>query len=754
MSSNDWKSKVKETCILKGYGWSSSVVSTVCSEQEYYDDLVKAYRNWMRLYPYHLEDYICRVLRITPYKYYTDLMFNVIKEEKSYDKIPNFTAADALRVLGIGRNEYIHIMNQCKGKKLLWKVNKHVAKEYLPSQPLDVKLEPWWYVGVVNVAEQEYRELNPDELANMKTACLPGNILVRDLDEKVLKSLYKKGLVFLKIPIKEEDRFLIPPLEGFVSNKTSDAGDSTVDPIESLLYAVFIANSERMHVSDLATILNVDIKEVKNALAIAVRLGFATRVSGDDEVLGWELAAAGGGATGLQELIDASALGGGARPAVAVVVDAEATSYLMMGALSPGLKRHSVTLFEAGRVTGEDVISELISELWVSYAAGQNFEGDMLRLTNYAAALATCLESVRDSSEGRPLELLRKESLAGLTPLAACKVLSHAYCAVVPITPMPHPPLPLAPDRPGPCHYGPSVDSASPWMHLTLYTLARCGPKTLVFVCGQRVWRLPPELETCTHALLWPWDGHVRVGAAATAGDGSPQLVEMSFLLYTLNDMLVKTAVMVQPLTFDLEADDTLGPAPCPLAVVDVPLPLNTSLSSDPAAPAVMLVGVEQGCGEERSVWVGSPLVAALRALGLPHAVGFVRLMSLKGKAGANVFEPGAADEWLPLSVQLGIPLYCLHLTRLVCDRAKEAGFLTAEGRAAQHEGQVQLDSHLRRLVQQYATNSACFHYDASNDHFSPLADLPAANLLFDGCAIQQVDLGGYLQGLGLPSRR
>ena len=48
--------------------------------------------------------------------------------------------------------------------------------------------------------------------------------------------------------------------------------------------------------------------------------------------------------------------GGGARPdaaagregggAVAVVVDAEVTGLLMMGALSPGLKRHSVSLFE------------------------------------------------------------------------------------------------------------------------------------------------------------------------------------------------------------------------------------------------------------------------------------------------------------------------------------------------------------------------------------------------------------------------
>lgn len=52
-----------------------------------------------------------------------------------------------------------------------------------------------------------------------------------------------------------------------------------------------------------------------------------------------------------------SQLGGGSsfattfgpeHSAIAVVLDAEATSYLMMGSLSPGMKRHSVTLFEGG----------------------------------------------------------------------------------------------------------------------------------------------------------------------------------------------------------------------------------------------------------------------------------------------------------------------------------------------------------------------------------------------------------------------
>ena len=32
----------------------------------------------------------------------------------SYDALPNFTAADCLRLLGIGRNQYIDLMNQCR----------------------------------------------------------------------------------------------------------------------------------------------------------------------------------------------------------------------------------------------------------------------------------------------------------------------------------------------------------------------------------------------------------------------------------------------------------------------------------------------------------------------------------------------------------------------------------------------------------------------------------------------------------------
>jgi FAM91 N-terminus len=53
--------------------------------------------------------------------------------------------------VGIGRNEYIDIMNKCKAKKLLWRVNKAIVKEHLPTDPLPLDVQPWWIVHVVNL---------------------------------------------------------------------------------------------------------------------------------------------------------------------------------------------------------------------------------------------------------------------------------------------------------------------------------------------------------------------------------------------------------------------------------------------------------------------------------------------------------------------------------------------------------------------------------------------------------------------------
>jgi hypothetical protein len=56
-----------------------------------------------------------------------------------------------VRIVGIGRNEYIATMNKCKGKKLLWRVNKAIVREHLPAEPLPLEKQPWWLAHVVNL---------------------------------------------------------------------------------------------------------------------------------------------------------------------------------------------------------------------------------------------------------------------------------------------------------------------------------------------------------------------------------------------------------------------------------------------------------------------------------------------------------------------------------------------------------------------------------------------------------------------------
>lgn len=73
----------------------------------------------------------------------------------------------------------------------------------------------------------------------------------------------------------------------------------------------------------------------------------------------------------------------------------------------------------------------------------------------------------------------------------------------------------------------------------------RSGPLSLVFTAGQRVCRLPTHLEGCTHALMWPWEPDTEPARASKgiASDGCVTLVEASFLLYALNELLTRTAV-------------------------------------------------------------------------------------------------------------------------------------------------------------------------------------------------------------------
>lgn len=61
-----------------------------------------------------------------------------------------------LRLLGIGRNEYIDLINQSRSNKarLFGKKNVRVL---LPQVPVNIHMEPWWRVEVGLVLEEDVK---------------------------------------------------------------------------------------------------------------------------------------------------------------------------------------------------------------------------------------------------------------------------------------------------------------------------------------------------------------------------------------------------------------------------------------------------------------------------------------------------------------------------------------------------------------------------------------------------------------------
>ena len=55
------------------------------------------YRQHHRIFPYHLAHYVCRVLRVSPFKYYSDTCYSSLAAEMSFSELPNFTVTPRSR---------------------------------------------------------------------------------------------------------------------------------------------------------------------------------------------------------------------------------------------------------------------------------------------------------------------------------------------------------------------------------------------------------------------------------------------------------------------------------------------------------------------------------------------------------------------------------------------------------------------------------------------------------------------------------
>lgn len=92
------------------------------------------------------------------------------------------------------------------------------------------------------------------------------------IDRSIVASLYTKGLVWLDVPIAGADCVTLTSLEGFVMNRVRG------DFMETMLYKIFVTLDERTPVAQLAEVLQAPEEDVRAAVSLFVRLGFAERI--------------------------------------------------------------------------------------------------------------------------------------------------------------------------------------------------------------------------------------------------------------------------------------------------------------------------------------------------------------------------------------------------------------------------------------------------------------------------------------------